>query len=72
MHTAELTTASTGAKRQPITESPVSSTIQSGTTSTEPRGKQPTNKVLRLIIANNGTTDGGHYMAVKISAKRYL
>ena len=46
MHTAELTTASKDAKRQPITQSPVSSTTQSETTSTQPRGKRPTDTEL--------------------------
>ena len=78
MYTAELTTAYKDAKRQPTTQSsPVSPTTQSEMTSNQPRGERGTNTepeklVLSLIIVNNDTTDGGHYIAVKMSAKRYL
>ena len=72
MHTAELTTASKDAKRQPITQSAVSSTTQPEATSTQPRGKQPKSRVLCLIIVNNDTTDGGHYTTVKMPAKKRM
>ena len=74
MYTAELTTAYKDAKRQYTSQpSPVSSTTQSGMTSTLPRGKRWTDttgaRKINFMIAifdHGDTAYGGYYIAVKM------